>query len=75
VCVTDPGFEAKVCDCVGDCDDDYVVTVDEVVQMANAALGVAAGACPLGDADGDGAITVDEMIVATNSLLSSCPTP
>jgi hypothetical protein len=60
--------------CIGDCDGNGVVTVDELITMVNVALGGAlVSACPIGDADGSGVITVDEIIEAVNFALSSCP--
>lgn len=60
--------------CVGDCNGDGSVTVDEIVTMVNIALGNSPiGSCPAGDSSGDGAITVDEIITATNNALSGCP--
>ncbi|GIW45157.1 MAG: hypothetical protein KatS3mg077_2439 [Candidatus Binatia bacterium] len=60
--------------CVGDCNSDGEVTVDEIVTMVNVALGNReVSACAVGDRNGDGDITVDEIIAAVNNLLGSCP--
>ncbi len=60
--------------CIGDCNADGEVTVDEIVTMVNVALGnQPAQACPAGDRDGDGGITVDEIVAAVNNLLTACP--
>jgi hypothetical protein len=60
--------------CVGDCNGDGSVTVDEIVTMVNIALGMAnVSTCTAGDSDGSGSITVDEIITATNNALNGCP--
>jgi len=46
------------------------VTIDELVQMVNIALGFAdLERCQAGDADGNGEITIDEIIRAVNVAL------
>jgi streptogramin lyase len=61
--------------CVGDCNGDQSVTVDELLRMVNIALGNAPlSACEPGDGNGDGQITVDEILVAVNNALNGCPT-
>jgi hypothetical protein len=59
--------------CVGDCNDDGEVTVDELVRMVNIALGSQViGECLAGDANRDGEITIDEIISGVNSALNGC---
>jgi len=59
--------------CVGDCNGDGAVTVDELINGVNIALGSASLAqCPSFDANGDGAVTVDEVVRAVNSGLNGC---
>jgi hypothetical protein len=59
--------------CAGDCNDDQVVTVGEVVTMANITLGIAKySACPGGDADNDGVIRINEVVVGVNHALHGC---
>lgn len=59
--------------CVGDCNGDNQVTVDEIVTMVNVALGSAAvTVCPAADPSGDGAVTVDEILQAVNNALNGC---
>ena len=59
--------------CVGDCNADGAVTVDELVTMVNIALGNAPIAnCLAGDSSGDGMITVDEIVQAVNHALNGC---
>ncbi len=61
--------------CLGDCDGDGQVTVDEIVTLVNIALGSASiDACRNGDVDGGGEITVDEIVAALNFALDGCPT-
>jgi hypothetical protein len=69
------GFAARVtAQCVGDCNTDGEVTVDELLVMVNIAQGTAAlDDCEVGDANGDGEITIDDILVAVNSALSTCP--
>lgn len=60
--------------CVGDCDSDAQVTVNEIITMVNVALGsAAANDCSAGDVNHDGAITVNEIIIAVNNALDGCP--
>lgn len=60
--------------CLGDCDGDAQVTVDELIAMVSVALGAASLAeCTAGDGDGNGQITVDEIIAAVNHALAGCP--
>ena len=59
--------------CVGDCDGDGMVTVDEIVLIVNIALGsVPVGACQAGDGNRDGEITIDEILTAVNHALNGC---
>lgn len=59
--------------CTGDCDGDGQVTVDEVIQGVNIALGSAPlTQCQAFDADGGGAVTVDEIVAAVTNALNGC---
>lgn len=59
--------------CVGDCNLDGVVTVDDLLRMVTIAAGDAAPAgCPAGDVNGDDAITIDEILHAVGSALGGC---
>jgi hypothetical protein len=59
--------------CVGDCNDDGYVAVDEILTLVNIALGNAtATTCEPGDANHDGQITVDEILAAVNNALNGC---
>lgn len=69
------GVGSAQAQCVGDCDNNGEVTVDEIVTMVNAALTGGDGGCPSGDADDNGEITVDEIITAVDNALKGCPAP
>jgi hypothetical protein len=65
--------------CVGDCDSNGVVSVNELVMMVNMALGSTALSACAADTNGDGQISIDELVSATNAALQGCapagPTP
>ncbi|MFI5396803.1 MAG: hypothetical protein ACHQ9S_14805 [Candidatus Binatia bacterium] len=57
--------------CVGDCDGDGQVSVDEILTIVNIALGnVPLSSCTAGNANGK--ITVDEILTAVNNALNGC---
>lgn len=59
--------------CVGDCDADGDVTVDELITGVSIALGAAPLArCDAFDTDDGGAVTVDELLQAVNNALLGC---
>ncbi|MBI4518166.1 MAG: hypothetical protein HY699_20375 [Deltaproteobacteria bacterium] len=59
--------------CVGNCDDDEQVTVDELVKGVNIALGsLLLSDCPSFDTDDSGTVTVDELVRAVNNALIGC---
>ena len=65
--------------CVGDCNGDGQVTVDDLIRMVNIALDLApicpneaSGGCLAGDADCDCQITVDDIIRGVQNLLQEC---
>ncbi|HVN86117.1 MAG TPA: hypothetical protein VMW17_14860 [Candidatus Binatia bacterium] len=70
---------AQLPPCVGDCDGNGMVSVDELVMVVNIALGnMDPTACPSADFNQDNKVTVDEMVMAVNAALSGCmpaPTP
>jgi hypothetical protein len=73
LCLIDPPHQARVCACVGDCDGNAEVTVDELLAMVNVALGnTAVSACSLGDANSDGQIDISEILQAVNNTLLGC---
>jgi hypothetical protein len=60
--------------CVGDCNGDGTVTINELVSAVGVALGSGdLATCPAVDANGDGVVTVDELVAAVTDALSGCP--
>jgi len=60
--------------CLGDCDEDGFVTVDELIRGVNIALGtLSTDACRAFDANGDELVTVDEIVAAVVNALDGCP--
>jgi hypothetical protein len=60
--------------CLGDCNRDKQVTVNELIQMVDIALAPGGmSSCSAGDADGDGMITINEIIAGVNDALNGCP--
>ena len=60
--------------CIGDCDRDGNVTIDEIVTGLNIAQQVAPlAACVPMDANRDAAVTVNELVSALNNALYGCP--
>lgn len=69
-----PGTMTPGPGCIGDCDGDGEVTVDNIIVMVNIALETQPiSACTAGDANRDTLITVDEIVTAVNSALNGCP--
>lgn len=59
--------------CVGDCDGDGEVRINELIAAVAIALGqVPLDGCAAVDVNGDGAVSIAELIAATNALLSGC---
>jgi hypothetical protein len=58
--------------CVGDCNGDRQVTIDEILTMVNIALENVETPCFAGDANRDGRITIDEILAAVNNALRDC---
>lgn len=59
--------------CVGDCDSNGSVVVNELITMVNIALGQAdVSRCKAGDQNGDGKILINELITAVNNALGHC---
>lgn len=60
--------------CVGDCNGDLAVNVDEVVLAVAIALGDRpASDCAAADADASSSVTVDEIVVGLRAALEGCP--
>lgn len=61
--------------CVGDCDGDGFVAIEEVVTLVRVLLGESSlGLCVGADANEDGTVDVAEIVKAVRSLLAGCPT-
>lgn len=58
--------------CIGDCDGDGLVTVNEILFLLSLSLGEAAGECMAGDLDGSGSVTVEEVVAAVDKALNGC---
>jgi hypothetical protein len=64
---------ATVGACPGDCNEDRVVTIDELLSGVNLLLADASGdRCGALDVNDDGRMTIDELIRAINSALNGC---
>lgn len=63
--------------CVGDCDGDGVVAINELIHGVDMALaGRNISECPSLDVDRDGGVSIGELITAVRAALSGCsPTP
>jgi hypothetical protein len=60
--------------CIGDCNGDLRVTVDELVRGTRIALGaLPLTACQPLDRNGDGAVSIPELVTAVNRSLGACP--
>ncbi len=60
--------------CAGDCVEDGVVTIDELITGIDIALGLMPlGACLAIDGDGDGQVGIDELVKAVDTALGVCP--
>ncbi len=59
--------------CVGDCDGNGSVAINELILAVNIALGNAAvEACTAADANGNGSVAINELIQAVNNALTGC---
>jgi hypothetical protein len=68
-----PTRTSEVPPCVGDCDENRVVTLSELADGVNAVLGLAEpGQCAALDRDHNGVVTVDELMAAVNAALNGC---
>ena len=60
--------------CIGDCDGDRSVGINELLVGVNIVTGGAAlSACTDLDANDDGSVAVNELVQAVNNALSGCP--
>lgn len=59
--------------CAGDCNDNGVVTVDELVRAVRIALETAnVDVCNPADRDGNHAVSINELVLAVNAALHGC---
>ncbi len=59
--------------CVGDCNGNGELTVNELISGVNIAQGNAAlSTCPSFDVNGDGSVGINELISGVNALLNGC---
>lgn len=69
-----PTITPTLVECPGDCVEDNIITVDEIITLISIAIGVTdITACPAGDVSGDGAVTVDDIVRALTAALQGCP--
>ncbi len=67
------GASAQV-PCLGDCDGDGRVTINELILGVNIALNASpASVCPPFDPDGNGMVVISDLIAAVNNALNGCP--
>ena len=58
---------------VGDCNNDGMVAIGELITGVNIALGnTGVSACPIFDRNGDQMVAVNELIAAVNAALAGC---
>jgi YVTN family beta-propeller protein len=67
-----PGRCAVPASCIGDCNGDGQVTIDELLLGVDLALGGQSGTCSKMDANDDGRITVQELMKAVDVALHGC---
>jgi len=66
--------ELPIPPCVGDCDGDRVVAINELLFGVNVLVGSQPlSGCTALDADADGTAQINELIGAVNSALNGCP--
>jgi len=59
--------------CVGDCDGDGAVAINELVKGVDMALAQSASECAAMDSDSDGRVAIAELIAAVRAALTGCP--
>lgn len=65
--------QARAQTCVGDCNSDGQVSINELIKGVNIALDRAPlSDCPVFDADGNGSVAVNELITAVQRALAGC---
>ena len=67
------GLAPAFAQCVGDCDENHLVAVNELIAGVNMALQRATATdCPSLDTDGDARVAINELIGAVNNALRGC---
>jgi hypothetical protein len=70
---TSNGAWAQAGTCVGDCNHDDRITVNEIITGVNVILGtLPLETCPALDRGADGTVTVGDLIVVVNNALAGC---
>jgi hypothetical protein len=60
--------------CLGDCDDDGTVAINELITGVGIALGNRPlSACPAFDGDDSDSVAINELVTAVNHALAGCP--
>lgn len=59
--------------CIGDCNQDGRVAINELVGLVGLGLGDTLYECPAGDRNNDGEFTIDELVEAVGNALNGCP--
>ena len=60
--------------CVGDCNSNNTVAINELITGVNIALGsISMADCQKFDMSGDGTVEIDELIAGVNNSLNGCP--
>lgn len=60
--------------CVGDCNGDGAVTVNELILGVNILLDAQPfTACPAFDSNSTDTVTIEELVQGVNNLLRACP--
>ncbi len=59
--------------CVGDCNGDGRVTINELIRAVAIALSGSLNDCPAIDSDRNGSVTINELVVAVVNALNNCP--
>jgi Ca2+-binding EF-hand superfamily protein len=75
VIIEDGSVDVAGVACIGDCNGNGEVTIEELIAMVNIALGSrTASDCAAGDENRDGEITIEEIVKAVNNALNGCRT-
>ena len=71
-----PSATASATPCVGDCNEDGVVSISELVQgVAIAGGSTSPLSCPAADPNHDGVVAVNELVAAVANALAGCVPP